>query len=137
MVSPKRDPQGFGSAITYAKRYSLSAILGLVTDEDTDAVDNKEPEVKEIDGDMHEYTDTGWQRTAEVQALQAQLFKEFRTLRESLGLSVKDAETITGSKLTKGLSCNTISNLIDQLLDYKERKDQNQLTDVELQLLTV
>lgn len=32
----KQDPQGFGSAITYAKRYALSAMLGVVADEDDD-----------------------------------------------------------------------------------------------------
>ena len=30
-------PQGMGSAITYARRYSLSAIIGIVTEEDDDA----------------------------------------------------------------------------------------------------
>ena len=34
--------QSFGSAITYYRRYSLSAILGLVTDKDTDASGEKE-----------------------------------------------------------------------------------------------
>ena len=33
----KDDPQGMGAAITYARRYSLSAILGIVSDEDDDA----------------------------------------------------------------------------------------------------
>jgi hypothetical protein len=33
----KRDPQGFGSACTYAKRYALCAVLGIVSgDEDDD-----------------------------------------------------------------------------------------------------
>jgi hypothetical protein len=32
----KQDPQGFGSAMTYAKRYSLAAMLGVVADEDDD-----------------------------------------------------------------------------------------------------
>ena len=36
MVPVKNDPQGIGSAITYARRYSLSAILGLATEEDDD-----------------------------------------------------------------------------------------------------
>lgn len=31
-----RDPQGQGSAITYARRYSLLSVLGLVADEDDD-----------------------------------------------------------------------------------------------------
>lgn len=30
------DPQGFGSAITYARRYALCAMLGVVADEDDD-----------------------------------------------------------------------------------------------------
>jgi hypothetical protein len=33
---PKQDPQGQGSAITYARRYSYQAALGLVADEDDD-----------------------------------------------------------------------------------------------------
>lgn len=32
----KNDPQGMGSALTYAKRYSLSAILGIDSEEDDD-----------------------------------------------------------------------------------------------------
>jgi len=37
MVPVKNDPQGRGSAITYQKRYALTAILGLNIDEDDDA----------------------------------------------------------------------------------------------------
>jgi len=33
----KEDPQGLGSAITYARRYALSAILGIAADQDDDA----------------------------------------------------------------------------------------------------
>lgn len=36
LPAPKRDPQGYGSAITYARRYSLSAIVGVVSEEDDD-----------------------------------------------------------------------------------------------------
>jgi hypothetical protein len=32
----KNDPQGFGSAITYARRYSISAMLGVIADDDDD-----------------------------------------------------------------------------------------------------
>lgn len=34
---PKNDPQGQGSAVTYARRYAYMAALGLVADEDDDA----------------------------------------------------------------------------------------------------
>jgi len=39
----KEDPQAYGSAITYARRYALSSILGIVTDEDTDANEHVTP----------------------------------------------------------------------------------------------
>jgi hypothetical protein len=37
MPLPKTDPQGYGSALTYARRYGLSAMVGLVTEDDDDA----------------------------------------------------------------------------------------------------
>lgn len=37
MTLAKNDPQGAGSAITYARRYALVSILGLNVDEDDDA----------------------------------------------------------------------------------------------------
>lgn len=41
----KNDPQGIGSALTYARRYGLAAILGIVT-EDDDGNAASRPEVK-------------------------------------------------------------------------------------------
>lgn len=37
LILGKNDPQGQGSAITYARRYALMSILGLVADQDDDA----------------------------------------------------------------------------------------------------
>lgn len=39
----KNDPQGWGSAITYARRYALSGILGLNVDDDDDGNAASEP----------------------------------------------------------------------------------------------
>lgn len=36
LMLDKQNPQGQGSAITYARRYALMAVLGLVADEDDD-----------------------------------------------------------------------------------------------------
>jgi hypothetical protein len=36
VIPVKADPQGWGSAITYARRYSLAALVGVVTDDDDD-----------------------------------------------------------------------------------------------------
>ena len=47
LVNPvKDDPQSLGSAISYARRYSLSALLGIVADEDDDANVATKPEPK-------------------------------------------------------------------------------------------
>lgn len=45
----KDDPQGHGSAITYARRYSYASILGIVSDEDDDgnAASNAKPTVSQ------------------------------------------------------------------------------------------
>jgi hypothetical protein len=36
MPLPKADPQGYGSALTYGRRYSLSDLVGIVTEDDDD-----------------------------------------------------------------------------------------------------
>ena len=38
MPLPKNDPQGYGSALTYARRYGLATLVGLVSELDDDAV---------------------------------------------------------------------------------------------------
>lgn len=43
LISIKQDAQGFGSALTYAKRYALASILGIVADEDDDAAAASKP----------------------------------------------------------------------------------------------
>jgi len=43
---PKSDPQGQGSAVTYARRYSYMAILGLVADDDDDGNAASRPKVQ-------------------------------------------------------------------------------------------
>jgi len=47
LVNPvKDDPQSLGSAISYARRYSLSALLGIVADEDDDGNVATKPETR-------------------------------------------------------------------------------------------
>ncbi len=42
LITAKVDSQGIGSAMTYAKRYSLCSMLGIVADEDADSDDDAE-----------------------------------------------------------------------------------------------
>ena len=44
LIPTKRDPQGIGSAMTYARRYALAAIVGIVADEDDDGNAASRPE---------------------------------------------------------------------------------------------
>ena len=46
MPATKQDPQGYGSALTYGRRYGLAAALGIVSDEDVDGNGNGEGEKK-------------------------------------------------------------------------------------------
>lgn len=48
MPAVKQDPQGYGSALTYGRRYALAAALGIVSDEDVDenAPDKQKDSVK-------------------------------------------------------------------------------------------
>ena len=49
LINPvKDDPQGLGSAISYARRYSLCAMLGVVADEDDDANVATKPKPKVV-----------------------------------------------------------------------------------------
>jgi hypothetical protein len=46
---PKNDPQGYGSALTYLRRYSLSAICGLYADDDDGEMASKPSQTIDID----------------------------------------------------------------------------------------
>lgn len=41
LVMRKEDPQAMGAAVTYAKRYQLGNIFGLITEDDNDAKDHR------------------------------------------------------------------------------------------------
>lgn len=43
MPAAKRDPQGFGSALSYARRYCLTSTVGLATDDDDGADASRTP----------------------------------------------------------------------------------------------
>jgi len=45
LLLPKNDPQGQGSAITYARRYGAMAALGIVADEDDDGNKASRPQI--------------------------------------------------------------------------------------------
>ena len=45
LMLSKRDPQGLGSAITYARRYAWQSVLGIAAEEDTDGPADPDAEI--------------------------------------------------------------------------------------------
>lgn len=46
LLVTKNDPQGMGSALTYARRYALSSVLNLVSDDDDDGNGSSRPQAQ-------------------------------------------------------------------------------------------
>lgn len=89
MPLPKQDPQGYGSAMTYARRYALSAITGLYQDDDDgnagSGIGNKaaQPEPKLLSGpDVEKY------KAAIVNA------RDLSALQKSFTVAYKAAEKL-------------------------------------------
>jgi hypothetical protein len=93
---PKADPQGQGSAVTYARRYSYMAALGLVADDDDDGNAASRPKVAQS-------------------APKPQAVRDLTTdLREKL--TVKYGEPIKGKEAVEkilGKSINKLSELTE------------------------
>jgi len=79
----KNDPQGVGSAITYARRYSLSALVGVVADEDDDGNAASKPSIappKKTDSKGNEVTkQPTWTEEQKTEAgqVRADILEEF------------------------------------------------------------
>lgn len=131
MTSPKKDPQGFGSSITYARRYSLVALLGLVADEDIDASDNKLENhqvgspvpVNQIDKNKHK-------------AEKEKLKNDIKELMNLVGIDTNDlnllmAEMGINARLTGASSIDTMQVAYEYLMSLNERKSNGTLEDKE------
>jgi uncharacterized protein YqgV (UPF0045/DUF77 family) len=101
---PKQDPQGQGSAVTYARRYAYMAILGLVADDDDDGNAASHPKVQTDRGNAHVPFQ---KKAADVSDLTKQL-------REKL--AAKYGEPIKGKEAVEGIlgkPINKLSELTD------------------------
>ncbi len=118
LVNPvKDDPQSLGSAISYARRYSLSAILGIVADEDDDANVATKPEPKQSVKATSQSTET-----KSVDATEAQIKKIYATAKEKQ-LSSEEAKEYIKRKFnktsTKELTQQEASTMIEYLNEIK------------------
>jgi hypothetical protein len=103
----KPDPQGIGSAATYARRYALSAILGIVTDYDDDGNIASAPQVdRGLQGKSESVDDKAWLNAVDkkgnltekgyevVKFLSDNEGKTLADIRKKYKVSTTDAEAI-------------------------------------------
>jgi hypothetical protein len=107
----KNDPQAVGSAVTYLRRYSLSAIVGVSPEDD--------------DGE------SATQRKVEPKATS----KEKTAIKEDvpvdLGTENLDAETLSFMRMIPALQISTIAELAGQK-NHKAKKELTEFTPSEL-----
>jgi hypothetical protein len=125
LVNPvKDDPQSLGSAISYARRYSLSAILGIVSDEDDDANIATKPATKQESKPQKSVSPAvETPQKSEVKlASEAQVKKIYASVKEK-GITADQAKAYlksTFNKLsTKELTVTEASQLIADILAGK------------------
>ena len=126
MLLTKSDPQGAGSAITYARRYGLAAILG-VHQEDDDAQSHNKDTAKQKP--KPEYVTSSAHESREAHALRLEisaLVAEMKHLRID-GFHLKDRREASYKKHLDTANPNECSdtNLLSIYRDsLKERRDQ-------------
>ena len=112
MKPVKNDPQAFGSAITYAKRYALSAIFGITSDKDDDGNEATQPQKAQRQ-----------QRTAtqNKQCISADKVKQFESdVQALIKATGKNDGSIMGA-LLKHVNATMIKNItVDKVNDAEK-----------------
>lgn len=105
----KNDPQGYGSAITYAKRYQLAAMFGISSDKDDDGNAASQPQQQ--------------QQTPKITPLQAEYQHLMTKLVKRLNGDKKRAEDLVNSILGEGKhSGKEYVNAVKELLKSEGQK---------------
>ena len=102
LIKGEQTPQGIGSAITYAKRYSLSSILGIVSDDDDDAniaSGNKFETKDKIDNNLPWLNENTKEFTGAVEKLKAgkssiDALRKFFKISKAIEEKLKEAEKL-------------------------------------------
>lgn len=131
MPMPKQDPQGYGSALTYARRYALAAMVGVYQDDD------------DADSAVKKQTNTNTQAQVQKPAVaqpsepelisQAQLQK-LQILAKEQSLSGDDMKSImawkykvdSSKKLTKQQASYMIENLAALWKSFVENQSKKE-----------
>jgi len=100
-VAKQNDPQAMGSAITYARRYALGAILGLNIDDDDDGEDDRLAESQDDleDEVVSRNRKKRQQRRQLRKAAQERTLREIQLLREQNELLMRRVSMVEGNAL--------------------------------------
>ena len=98
---PKQDPQGQGSAVTYARRYAYMAILGLVADDDDDGNAASRPKVQPKAENVHRASEMKSPSAQEVRNLTTQLRDKLTVLYGEPVKGKPHVEKILGREIGK------------------------------------
>lgn len=112
MPTVKQDPQGYGSSITYGRRYSLGAALGIVSDEDVDGNQSEEPAAK-----RQQAAKSGQQGQDSGDTISEAQQKMIFAKMKSKGLApetLKEAFKVESSKMLKKSQMNAVIEWIDK-----------------------
>jgi hypothetical protein len=92
----KHDPQGYASALTYARRYSLMASCGIAPEDDDGNAASKKPVVKEVKANHNAMQDhiTAIQDAKTVEELQT----AFKDAYKAAGTDKEWLEAVTAAK---------------------------------------
>lgn len=112
----KNDPQGYGSAITYAKRYQLAAMFGISSDKDDDGNAASQPQQQQTPQQQQKQAPQITPLQAEYQRLMVKLVKR-------LNGDKKRADELVNSVLGEGKhSGKEYVNAVKELLESEEQK---------------
>ena len=92
----KHDPQGYASALTYARRYSLMAACGIAPEDDDGNLASRKPAVKEQKANHNQMQDniTLISESTTLEELQTR----FKEAYKSAGTDKEWLEAVTGAK---------------------------------------
>jgi hypothetical protein len=92
----KHDPQGYASALTYARRYSLMASCGIAPEDDDGNAASKKPVAKETKANHNAMQDhiTAISESTTLEELQAR----FKEAYKSAGTDKEWLEAVTSAK---------------------------------------
>lgn len=119
----KTDPQGVGSATTYARRYGLAAMIGVIADEDDDG--NKASDIAPQVSDLSPQSNATYSNSpAKVEALTDEkqaVGQKVREIRGYLKLSVEQVAALYGKEINARMSLEELIAGRDYLVDLKDR----------------